>query len=224
MLKKGFWFLRQCCLPDYCILCGEPVAMGKKLCQSCGTVLPLLLRTKEPKPAPLLDGVVAPFLYRDEVKKAIRRLKWQQDSYTGHALAEWMTQYTRPLELSADRTVVIPVPVTLGRHMMRGYNQSGVLGKELAQRLGFSYADDLLWKIRPTRKQHTLSAAERRENLKGCFRLADTAGLSGKTVLLVDDVFTTGSTMEACSQVLRAGGARKVYGIAVAITEKQEKE
>lgn len=224
MLDKVFRFLRQCCLPDYCILCGEPVSAGTDLCQACTADLPLLLRTREPKPAPLLDGVIAPFFYRDEVRQAIRRLKWQQDRHTGEGLTAWMAENVRHLKLSPGQTVVIPVPMTLGRHMVRGYNQTAVLGRNLARRLGVRYADDLLRKVRSTKKQHTLSAAERRENLKDCFRLADPADLSGMTVLLVDDVFTTGSTMAACSQVLRTGGARKVYGLAVAIAGEESHE
>jgi len=123
----------------------------------------------------------------------------------------------RPLGMLLDEVVdrdlnvelVVPVPLSSKRLRRRSYNQALLLAREFARIRKLPVATDLLLKARDTEPQQRLSAKQRRQNLRGVFKLR--GAVSGATVLLVDDVLTTGATAEACSQVLLAGGAKAVY-------------
>ena len=102
----------------------------------------------------------------------------------------------------------------------RGYNQSVLLAEELAKKSGIPTYAGVLAKKKDTKKQHDLGQKERQENLQGAFQVVDQKMVAGKTVLLCDDVYTTGATFHECARTLLADGARKVFCIAVATTRK----
>jgi len=110
----------------------------------------------------------------------------------------------------------IPVPLHPLREKQRGYNQAGLIAEELA-RLGLGRVEKgLLVKRKNTPPQTSLEAPERRENVKGVYRVTDPEKIRGKVVLLVDDVFTTGATLQECSLVLRRSGALEVRAVTLA--------
>ena len=115
---------------------------------------------------------------------------------------------------------MVPVPLSTQRFKKRGYNQSQFLAKFVAKELGLPMRG-CLKKIRETPKQSTLNASARRENLKGAFAPRKNCPAAGKTVLLVDDVLTTGSTMDECARVLRKNGAKAIYCTTCAITKPE---
>jgi ComF family protein len=115
-----------------------------------------------------------------------------------------------------DNSVLMPVPLEKKKLKNRGYNQSQELAQELAKTLKLPVIVNALIKIKPTQPQMKLSAKEREENLKGVFLVNNKEDITGKKIFLVDDVYTTGSTMEECARVLRDNGARSVWGIAIA--------
>ncbi|MEK7562697.1 MAG: ComF family protein [Patescibacteria group bacterium] len=118
-----------------------------------------------------------------------------------------------------NNAVLIPVPLFSKKLKERGYNQSEELAKELSKILRVPVISDSLKKIKQTESQIKLSKEEREKNLRGAFKviaMSDIAILSGKKVFLVDDVYTTGSTMEECARVLRNAGAKSVWGICLA--------
>jgi len=106
--------------------------------------------------------------------------------------------------------VVVPVPLHWRRRWARGYNQAAALAREMAEELGAEFAPNLLRRVRHTPQQVQPTASARRENMKGAFRARSGARLAGRTVLLVDDVMTTGSTAGEAARMLRAVGAAKV--------------
>jgi competence protein ComFC len=117
--------------------------------------------------------------------------------------------------------VLIPVPLDKNKLKIRGYNQSEELAKELAEVLKIPVISDYLVKIKSTKPQMELTKAEREKNIKGVFIIkkdtkCPTAHFISKKIFLVDDVYTTGSTMEECAKVLRDAGAKQVWGIALA--------
>jgi len=121
----------------------------------------------------------------------------------------------RPDGFSGRAEVVTAVPLYRQRLRARGYNQSLELAKGVASRLGVKAAPDALRKVRPTGPQSRLSARERRTNLKGAF-VADERVVAGKNVLVVDDVMTTGSTLEEAAKALFTAGAVRVEALALA--------
>jgi ComF family protein len=111
--------------------------------------------------------------------------------------------------------VIVPVPLHPARLRRRGYNQAALLARELGRRVGLPVEERALQRVRATRSQMRLSAADRRRNVQGAFRCAD-GRVRGRRVLLLDDVCTTGATLEACADALRAGGAESVWALTLA--------
>ena len=108
--------------------------------------------------------------------------------------------------------MVLPVPLSEARQKKRGYNQTALMAFPISQYFNLPYQPYSLRRIRDTRSQVGLTGTERRENLRDAFRAEETL-VKRKIVVLVDDVFTTGSTLNACALALKKGGASQVYGI-----------
>ncbi|MCK9578489.1 ComF family protein [bacterium] len=112
--------------------------------------------------------------------------------------------------------IIVPVPIHKSRERWRGFNQSRLIAELIAKATNTPYCCHSLIKIKKTKPQVGLKRKERQENIKGCFSITDSSVFKDKTVLLIDDVYTTGATMEECAKVLKEAGAKYVYGITVA--------
>jgi len=115
----------------------------------------------------------------------------------------------------ATKAVVIPVPLHHTKELRRGFNQADLLAREIAEKLEFTYSNDLV-RLVNTRSQVGLSRSNREKNLEGAFKLRNVPEIKGKTVYLIDDVVTSGSTFAACARELKMAGARKVICMAIA--------
>ncbi len=176
-----------------CELCGRPVA--SRLCKSCASN------------GAACQSIRAAAYYRDPVRRIIHRFKYEGLFALGRPLGQLMVEawprWRHPVDL------VLAIPLHRRRQSERGYNQSELLVGELCRQLGWPSDGEALSRIRQTRPQMGLTAAERRANVHGAF-VADPARVGGKRVLLVDDVCTTGSTLTAAAIALREAGARSV--------------
>jgi ComF family protein len=117
--------------------------------------------------------------------------------------------------LAWEIDVIVPVPLGVARQKERGYNQAALIARPVALETGWAYRPKALSRVRETKTQVGLSIEERRMNVGGAFK-AEGEGVAGKNVLLIDDVLTTGSTMEACAAALIEAGAAKVFGLTLA--------
>jgi ComF family protein len=156
---------------------------------------------------PRLDRIRAAVAY-DEISRSIAlRLKYGRKV----ALARTMSRYMQPLlsELPPE-AVLVPVPLHRARLWNRGFNQSAIVARELSRRVGASVAVDALKRIKATPPLKGLSMVQRRRTVAGAFRVNPESDLGGRTVVLVDDVLTTGSTANACARVLKRAGAKRV--------------
>jgi ComF family protein len=140
-------------------------------------------------------------------------LKYRRNLPLGDTLAGFLADYAVGLDWPVD--LVAPVPLGRQRMRERGYNQVSLFAKPMAGRLGWGFSARLLERVRATRSQVGLTPLERKENISGAFR-ADRAMASGKAILLMDDVTTTGSTISECSHALMAAGAKTVYALTLA--------
>jgi len=148
------------------------------------------------------------------VRQAIHRLKYRRDLALADVLAAQLVALVQSLDWPVE--MVVAVPLGKQRQRERGYNQAALLAFPLALGLGVPWARHALARVRETPSQVGLDAAARRRNVAGAFRAGPDSALQGATVLLVDDVMTTGATLDAAAQALLNGGAAQVYAVTVA--------
>ena len=143
-------------------------------------------------------------------------MKFKSEKEYADFLTEGMLRSVLESFSYKDIDLVTFVPMSRKSERKRGFNQSKLLAEKLAKKL-FLPCEDTLVKIRETSNQHKLSREMRRENIKDAFALKNNADIKGKTVLICDDIKTTGSTLLACEKALLNGGAKDVYCVVVAL-------
>jgi ComF family protein len=233
------WLLRarihvgQWICPPHCSLCGgDGQAGGIDLCAECEADLPpnthCCERCAEPlqhtlsdarllcgaclKRAPRFDASVIPFRYAYPMDHMIRRLKYGRAIALGRVLGELFARRL-PAELTRPETL-IPVPLSQRRFVERGYNQAIVLAEHVHRGTGIALATDVLVRTRETREQAGLTQRERRLNIRRAFDLAYKP--LAKHVAVIDDVVTTGSTVNEIARVLKRAGVKRVDVWAIA--------
>ena len=199
-------------IPPQCVLCGAAGQRGPlDLCEGCEADLPWRTPAFERLQDPL-DGLFAPFAYRAPLAALIRQWKFHGARHHAQWLGILLARERQRLA-PALPDCVVPIPLHPHRRRERGFNQSGELARVLAREVRRPCRPELLRRVRDTRTQSLQPEIERYFNLVGAF-----AGLPcrGLAIALVDDVFTTGSTMAAAAEVLVNAGARSVEAWAVA--------
>ena len=155
--------------------------------------------------------------YEGAVKDVLLLFKYRSLRPLGRPLAGFVHAALRGANaLWADADFLVPVPLHRRRRRERGFNQAEVLAEELSRLSGLPVQARLMRKILPVRPQTSLRSDERRTNVRGAYRVVRPDDVGGKTIILVDDVFTTGSTMRECALMLRRAGAKDVRGLTVA--------
>ena len=217
--------------PRRCPICGKPVPFGAPgcdchsltihridppVCEHCGAELAHCTCAKPGEL--LLPHVAAPFYYTGKVRDDLLELKFDGARARSKQLGREMAQCFALRFPNVQPDVVTSVPMTKPDERARGFNQSALLAKQVASQLMLPFAV-VLRKTRETETQHTLSETERRTNLQNAFAVAVPSAVRGKTVLLVDDIKTTGATLSECVRVLQENGAASVYCLCCAITE-----
>ncbi|MCH8199807.1 MAG: ComF family protein [Chloroflexi bacterium] len=199
-------------LPSRCVGCG---AGGTYLCDAC------LGRARRVGPMAFdpadraFDEVTAPLAYEGTARTAVHRLKYSGLRAIAPSMARPMAEALSSPQVRAD--VIVPVPLHPSRLRQRGFNQALLLARPVAEAVGLPVRDDLLRRlVAGTPQVDAGSIDERRANVDGAFGLAPGASVAGLRIVLVDDVLTTGSTLDAAAGALKRGGARSVHALAFA--------
>jgi len=192
-----------------CEQCAEPLSSDAAAVVRCGACL---------RRPPRYDRVFCPFIYAYPVAHLIRGLKFSGHVAHGRVLGELLASEIRVRRAEALPDVLIPVPLAPPRYRQRGYNQAIELAQYLQRRLGIELRTDLVERTRDTPEQAGLDRNARRRNIKGAFEMR--AGLPARRVVIVDDVITTGSTVNELARVLKRAGAQHVEVWAVARAAK----
>ena len=193
--------------PPFCSLCGDPVAGAVEhgfVCYSCSAQRPAFDAARS---AARYDGVVG---------ESLRMLKYEKALWIAPDMAELLHRCLEAEYPGQWFDFIVPVPLHHVRRRGRGYNQSAVLARELSRRIGRPVQPGMLRRIRPTATQTNLTAADRQSNVASAFQYRRKEWLAGRRVLLVDDVMTTGATVNACAKALKKGGAESVHVVTVA--------
>lgn len=200
-----------------CRLCLERVVyLGSAVCYRCGTVLCGSVSRgqlcgdclKMPPPWTRCFSLVK---YDEPVSALLHQLKYHADTRVLPALTTIIANMPDHDSLLVDAECIVPVPLHRRRLRERGLNQAAVLARLLCRERSAMVRQFILRRDRLTLPQTGLSGVARRKNLRGAFRLMDVEAVKGRRVLLVDDVYTTGTTVRECAGVLRQGGASEIY-------------
>ena len=227
LLYQAYWRALDWIYPPDCAACGAP---GQYLCKECQSKIrfisggmrnasdrTILLHAKpgivRHRGTRKFTAVKVLSLYEGVIRECIHDLKYKNNRGLGELFSSWLADLVRKEGWGID--LVLPVALNPKRINQRGYNQSAVIARPLAARLRKPYSPYALKRIRNTPSQVGLTAEERRENVAGAFT-AENELIAGKNVLLVDDVLTTGATLEACSFAIFHAGAAAVYCVTIA--------
>jgi ComF family protein len=193
-------------VPPFCVRCGIPILAGEPplTCAKC------LLNP------PAFDRLRAVVVYGDLAAGAIKRFKYKRDLAGGLAMAQALYHAADGGIRWRSYDALIPTPLYPSRYRGRWFNQAALLAAHLPGGHRLPLRADWLERVRDTPPQASLSETARRENVRGAFAVAPHADLKGKRVLLVDDVATTGATLDECARVCRKAGAAVVDAVVVA--------
>ena len=154
--------------------------------------------------------------YNDALAGAIVLLKYEEVTRLGHWFAERLAEVIRNTTQEFQADAVVPVPLHPDRQRERGYNQAELIAKPLARRLGITLGAYLLTRTKPRPARLVLSRSEHWKSVRGAYATREGVRVDKMRILLVDDVLTTGATLDACSRVLKRAGAASVFGLTVA--------
>jgi len=209
--KTGTWFCEECraklrLVENFtCVICGKS-AIGGFTHPTC--------RQKYS-----LDRLLCVFQYEGPIKKAIAWLKYKDVTGLARVLSDLMVEELQKLGVEfGSQAIIIPVPLHWKRAWKRGFNQAELLARCLGQAFGLEVRTDLLRRIRDTEPQTRRKRDQRRRNVSGAFAVPSSKRkeVEGQDFLLVDDVCTTGATLNACANALKRAGARYVWGLTLA--------
>ena len=188
-----------------CLGCGAAGVPGRDLCAACHARLPWLAPDSGACMSPL-HATTAAFLYAPPLDRWLPRFKFHRDLAAGRLLSQLMLEVVGGVERPQ---ALLPIPLHHARLRQRGYDQALELAKPLAAALAIPLMPQLLQRTRATAPQSELDRADRHRNLRGAFAVRDEHALP-RHVVLVDDVMTTGSTLQAAAAALRAAGVERV--------------
>lgn len=210
LIHKAGSMCTEFIFPRTCLECGKP---GKYFCMAC------LNRIQAPPPFELenVGKVIAvSSYYEPSIRKAVRQLKYHHSRDLKKELIELMYRAMgQHLDTLPPQTEILAIPITEKRRRWRGFNQSEILARELSKKLNLPFSHGLL-KIREIRPQTEIkNRKERLENIKDAFAI--TPGYTpSNTIMIVDDISTTGATLNEAGRVLKQAGAKKIVGLVIA--------
>ena len=210
LLEKGETVCAQC-RPNLqvvgeprCIRCGKPLLAEEEYCPDCASM------------ARWFDQGAGVFPYQSAVRRMVMDLKFRGKRANARLLGRWMAAYVKP-ELSLWRPdVLVPVPLHPGKLRRRGYNQARLLAESAGNILGLPVDNKLVLRKSSTKAQMNLGRQARQRNLEQAFAMCKGRKAKGR-ILLVDDIFTTGSSADALARLLKESGAGKVYVLSACI-------
>lgn len=217
-MSKILWFINHAInliYPNVCGICDK--LCREDLCKKCEINLKNIAKVKIDKyNNKNFRKHLYIFKYQGIIKERLIKFKFQEKSYIYKAFVNFIIKNEKICRFFKTYDIIIPVPIHYNRKITRGYNQSALIAKEIAEKLSIQYENKVLFKKVNNRPQSTKNKQERTNNVKGVYYTRNEYKILNKKILLLDDIFTTGSTVNECSKILKIAGAQKVDVVSIA--------
>ncbi len=200
--------------PQTCGICGKIAT--NSLCKKCEIELKkqeesqIIGNNKEEIENKNFDELIYMFKYEGQIRKLILDYKFNEKSYIYLTFVNFLLKNKKIFEKIKNYDTIIPVPISKKRNKTRGYNQSLLIAKEIAQQTNLELVNNCLIKTKNIIEQSKLNKEDRTKNIQGVYELKNKKMIENKKILLIDDIYTTGSTVNECSKILRKGNPSKI--------------
>lgn len=201
--------------PNKCVLCDKILNFSNKncFCDKCAKNIDIVPRSED-------NDNYALFYYNDTMRHVIHKFKFNNNPWCGPKLGKLMADEFVKLSLKAD--YICAVPMFYKKQRKRGFNQSDIIASEISKVSGIPILKNTLIRVKDTIPQSKLGYKEREENVKNAFSVKKNNFLNGKTIALIDDIYTTGSTVKSCTNELIKAGAKRVFSFCLCFSLFQE--
>ena len=219
-LRPGLEAFLNFLYPPVCVICKSCPDAGQKLvCQNCWSNLPLDRPVAhDPATRGELQEIRSVWQFSEEVQTVIHELKYHNKKSLSKRFGCEMAVLLLRTPAYAEADLLMPVPLHRTRFRERGFNQSLLLCQAISSHTGMPVESQVLRRTKHTGPQAKLSATERERNVATAFQVVDAGALKCKSIIVVDDVLTTGATLRACAAALRRAGATRIFGLTAART------
>ena len=156
------------------------------------------------------------FSYEEPIRRKILQYKFEDKAYLANTIYEFFMNNEKLYGFLKKYDIIIPIPISLSRKRERGYNQSELLARKVSKMAGISIEMQVLKKAKNNQPQSSLNKEQRRENVKNVYKVQNELKIQNKKILLLDDIYTTGSTANECARVLKVAGSQTVGILTIA--------
>lgn len=217
-MNKILWFINYAInliFPNVCGICDK--ICKESLCKKCEINLNNIVKNKIDKYTDKnFEKHLYLFKYEGILKERLIKFKFNDKPYVYKAFVNFLIKNKKICRFLKSYDIIIPVPIHYNRKVTRGYNQSALIARNLAKELEIKYEEKVLLKRVNNKPQSTKNKKDRKENVIGVYHTKNEYKLLNKNVLLLDDIYTTGSTVNECSKLLKIAGAKKIDVITIA--------
>lgn len=222
ILKKALIFLWQeiekIIFPPCCVICGKVIQ--NTICKECEKAIiekVVLKIEKKNNKEFYFDKHLYVFYYRDNIRSIILNYKFNDKSYLYKLFSEIIIKNQKICGILKKYDIMIPVPIHKNRKKQRGYNQSDLIAKEITKNIyGLEYENNVVEKIKNTKEQSSLKKEDRKQNVQNIYKILNKDKIKNKNIILFDDIYTTGNTVNEISKILKQSGANKILVFTVA--------
>lgn len=222
ILKQALIFLckqiEKIIFPQCCLICGK--ILPNFLCQECKKELyeKAIFKIENNKNKQLyFEKHIYIFMYKDKIRNLILGYKFNEKSYLYKIFSKIIIKNEKICGILKKYDIIIPVPIHKKRKKQRGYNQSELIAREIAHNIqNLEYQNNILEKTKNTKPQSTLRQKQRRENAQNVYKLLNKEKINNKKIIIFDDIYTTGSTVNEVSKILKQNGAKEIIILTIA--------
>ena len=203
--------------PTCCLICGK---LTKEInCKECKNEIysKIIYKIENKKSTSIyFEKHIYIFEYKDKIRDLILDYKFNEKSYLYKLFSKIIIKSEKICGILKKYDIIIPVPIHKKRKKQRGYNQSELIAKEIAKNINIEYRNDIIEKTKNNLPQSSLTKEQRKENVQNVYKINDKEKIQNKNIIIIDDIYTTGNTVNAISKILKENGAKEITILTIA--------